>query len=818
MDVQTDLEVSLDFSFGQSSLFGDLKTGQEIQIDQSQSTHSNIDLSSSTDRDITDDDIESTTAPFSRRTKDVKLFNGRTITLIPKVNVAPEEDTTSSSTSIIDMNKLFSRAELKLKVRENERKIRLELEEREIATIRNSSNETEQSCEQNDESRSANTTKEISGMWTDKYRPRSFVQLCSAGNDRQYRLILHWLKKWSSVVYREDLTRNDGVDSLGRPHRKILLVHGPTGIGKTTAVHLLAKQLGYAVQELNASNSMDTLPQADSSEGRWGNVNAALKLKIKNALTSNAITSNGKPSCLVIDEIDSAINSGDIVKVLNDLVASDQRSSRSKERDDSEKKKKNKAKNFVLNRPIICIANDIYNTSSTRMGGSPMEKLRPLCEMVAFKKPVIAKTGRRGGNSLHSVKDHLQMITEKENWGYSSQDITEIVEVCDGDIRACLNHMQFNGAKERGFSNNFSMSSDLLLDKQVSWFTMVDLLFKRDAKLRKEENFLALLDSFMNGTCKSVVSSSNSFDKVVKGCFHRYLDTVHLQDDSLLKPSEFSDWLSYYDQFSNSGGYGLDLHQYSGLVGLKAWSLFSEISPKKLQNPFVDKKLDYETFETGRQNSSLIKRLIDKTPISAKLALGVDEEIYSCFFIPLLAKILSPDISAKAKSKMVEFEKNTVEKVATIIKEFEIRMENERDLETGQVLLQYYPNWDGIVHYDNKFCPVPFVSAVKQNQLKRNLLFPLVTAELERLQMIQRAPKRILEVEKKLEVDEKRRKVKMGNSVDFFKARYDGLNSQLVDMSKPDNEFHMARIWVKYHEGFSSAVRKNIGWEDIWMP
>ena len=137
---------------------------------------------------------------------------------------------------------------------------------------------------------------------------------------------MQWLKKWSPVVFGDDILNTENSDPLGRPYKKILLIHGPTGIGKTTISHILAKHMGYTVQELNAANSMDTLPQASGGGSTaYTNAASALKLKIVNALTSNSIHSQGKPSCLIIDEIDSLANINDVVKVLNDLVQADHR-------------------------------------------------------------------------------------------------------------------------------------------------------------------------------------------------------------------------------------------------------------------------------------------------------------------------------------------------------------------------------------------------------------------------------------------------------------------------------------------------------------
>jgi chromosome transmission fidelity protein 18 len=39
---------------------------------------------------------------------------------------------------------------------------------------------------------------------------------------------------------------------LERPERKIMLVHGHPGLGKTTLAHVIAQTAGYSVIEINA--------------------------------------------------------------------------------------------------------------------------------------------------------------------------------------------------------------------------------------------------------------------------------------------------------------------------------------------------------------------------------------------------------------------------------------------------------------------------------------------------------------------------------------------------------------------------------------
>lgn len=749
------------------------------------------------------------------RGKEVKLFTGEKIRLKPKRRqrhlASIEELGQESSGNLYDMDVLFDRVREQQKDKENRDKL-LSLEKQ-----------------------TRKPKKNESIVWSEKYKPKNFLQICSAGNDKQYRLVSSWLKKWSAIVHGEDFV-GENIDALGRPHKKVLLVHGPLGIGKTAIVHILAKQLGYSVQELNAANSMDTLPQASSATGNaFQNASAALKLKIINALTTNSITSKGRPTCLVIDEIDSSINANEIVKVLNDLCQSDQRTlSRNKQGniENNTNTKKLKKKPFVLNRPIICIANDIYLTSSSRYSGSPMEKLRPLCEMVAFKKPQSTKSGtgsRSSGNALRSVKDHLMKISQFEKLGLDYQQINEIVEVCECDMRACINYLQFNGRKLdptiytlRGEKTNGNK------DTQLTWFAMVDQLFKRDAQLSKDEAFEKLLDLISNGKGKSAVSSSGSLDKVVRGCFNRYLDVVHLQDDSLKKPSQLSDWFSFYDNIKLEN----DANNYSSLVTMKVWSLFSEINPRKHASDTSlipnSRNLDFETMEVMKQNKSTVKRLLEIIPLSAKVSMGFgsseSSESFSCHILPFLDRLLSPELASN-KIKQ-DHEIKSIQKCANLVHSFNLKLESQKDVESGLITLHFSNDWDSIVNFENHLAPINSLARSKLVQNKRHRLFPLIKSEIELMLMASRASKRRIEdgpISKQKEEAEKentkKKRAKPANSVDFFKNKYDGLSSQLQkDNGREKDPNHEAtRIWVKYNEGFSNAVRKNIGWAELWL-
>jgi replication factor C subunit 1 len=88
-----------------------------------------------------------------------------------------------------------------------------------------------------------------SRLWTDKYAPTTISMVC--GNKGQVEKLQNWLRKWHNNAKYD--FKKAGPDGSGV--YRAALIHGPPGIGKTTAAHLVAKLEGYDVVESNASDT-----------------------------------------------------------------------------------------------------------------------------------------------------------------------------------------------------------------------------------------------------------------------------------------------------------------------------------------------------------------------------------------------------------------------------------------------------------------------------------------------------------------------------------------------------------------------------------
>ncbi len=281
-------------------------------------------------------------------------------------------------------------------------------------------------------------------MWTEKYRARKFTDL--VGDERTHRSVLRWLKGWDPIVFPRAVkhkplrSKSQQESSEERPHRKILLLTGPPGLGKTTLAHVCARQAGYEIVEINASDERSR----DVVKGRIRDSVGTENVKGIDTRTMNGkVRKNGRPVCVVVDEVDGVVGGssgggeGGFIKALIDLVILDQKNTNvlgPASQNSTNTKKKKKGDNFRLLRPLILICNDVYHPSLRPLRQSSM------AEIIHIRKP-----------PLNMVVSRMTAIFEKE--GVS----------CDGDgvRRLCEATWGVSSRKEPGSSASGPGEGDL---------------------------------------------------------------------------------------------------------------------------------------------------------------------------------------------------------------------------------------------------------------------------------------------------------------------------------------------------------------------
>jgi replication factor C subunit 1 len=137
-------------------------------------------------------------------------------------------------------------------------------------------------------------------LWTTKYAPTSINMIC--GNKGAVEKIQRWLRNWHNNA--KGNFKKAGPDGSGI--YRAVMIHGPPGIGKTTAAHLLAKMEGFDIVETNAS---DTRSKKLVENGTLGVLDTT-SLQGYFAGEGKKVESEKRNLCLIMDEVDG-MSAGD---------------------------------------------------------------------------------------------------------------------------------------------------------------------------------------------------------------------------------------------------------------------------------------------------------------------------------------------------------------------------------------------------------------------------------------------------------------------------------------------------------------------------
>ncbi|KAG7744675.1 hypothetical protein KL911_005306 [Ogataea haglerorum] len=644
--------------------------------------------------------------------KRIVLSSGKGITLKPRkprhVILGNEKD----QSELINIHKLLSKLEIEEKA-------------------------AEQTTRQKSRSAANDSKPSTYKLWTEKYRPSGFLDL--VGNERTNRQILQWINQWNQVVFGKPCTETN--DFYNRPDKRVLLIHGPPGIGKTSIAHVISKQLGYEAREINASDERAGTTVQD---------------KIKNAMKNNSLT--GSPVCLILDEIDGATEHG-FINILVDLINKDRRDTACLGLDT-----KGNIRRDILKRPIIALCNDVYSPV--------LEKLRPHCETIAFRK-----------SHPRLIKSKLKKISQREALIVDDRVLDAIIESTEGDLRNCINFLQFNSSAT---TLNLESSSK---DTQIGWFVLLDSIFVRSAKISKQEQFQKVFRS---------LSSSSQVERVATGCFNVMLDT----DTDINTLSEMSDWLYFQDALGTkfSSFEAQDLTFYQSAVPMKFYQKFNEISH------LSEKRYNYRTrdcfFDLRKQTAETLQKI--KHLNQADSFKFANREQLVGYELSLLNAILVPDVPFRQIEMVGGGGK--LSRIMELMEAYSLRIDLLKN-EYGNATAQMRP---GIHLFGNL--------SAKQQQILVRLHKELLTKyiqgqEFKTIDRKRKAPR---------DKDQVAKKSNCSSSVEYFKSKYAALTDQLshAKSSKQHSTAVMGqnenRIWVKYHEGFSNAVRREITWEHIF--
>jgi len=205
--------------------------------------------------------------------------------------------------------------------------------------------------------------------WTEKYKPKKFEEI--KGQDEAVSQVKNFISRFAKG-------------------KKAIILHGPTGTGKTSLVYALANETNLEIFELNASDFRDK---------------EKLQTVLKPALQQQSLAKKGK--IILIDELDGIsgyYDKGGVQELIKLIEESE----------------------F----PIIMTANDIWSDK--------LSELRKKIEIIKMKEI-----------NYKIIKESLIEILRKENLFIDNNILTSIAINAKGDLRAAINDLQAISRSEK---------------------------------------------------------------------------------------------------------------------------------------------------------------------------------------------------------------------------------------------------------------------------------------------------------------------------------------------------------------------------------
>ncbi|RIB22281.1 P-loop containing nucleoside triphosphate hydrolase protein [Gigaspora rosea] len=608
-------------------------------------------------------------------------------------------------------------------------------------------------------------------LWVDKYRPKSYKDL--VGDESVNRDVLTWLVQWNYCVFEKGTPHKDNIintqfnDRWDRPEKKILLLTGPPGCGKTTLAHVVATHCGYNIVEINASDD------------RTGQV---IKNKIKDALETRSAVFNKKPNMIIIDEIDGVSSSGDenFVKLLLDLVDGEKQSSRDVNQlmpKGNKTSKKKKAVKKPLLRPIICICNDQYTAA--------LRPLKAYAKIVNFKRMQSNRLAKR-----------LKEICDREKLSADITTLFVLAESAEGDLRNCLTTLQFIKQSSNKVTRELILNTNIgQKDANKSLFTIWEEIFQiRSSKIRSHDSVVARnsennVDRYIS-RLEFLISTNGEYEKLMQGCFENYLKyNFH---DQKFKISQINEWIHFYDQINHRS----NSMQLFGLFAYFPYPIicfhrfFSGVAHPHLEYP----RKDYECYVQQQANENIMSSALNG--IKTKYRLTLNRNIFITEFVSYLLKIVSPELESD-NGLSSNLNKSILSRVADIMLSFNLKYIQK--IEDGKTIYAIEPPIDQLALFSNK------KRAFRSDMTKR-----LIAKEID-IKIESAAGTRSISVQnqKSSSISQSESKSLKGQEkqiLDFF-----GRPKTNMELDKESRQsggnLIKPKVWYRYHEGSSKAVR-----------
>lgn len=339
--------------------------------------------------------------------------------------------------------------------------------------------------------------------WTEKYRPQTLSAV--VGHNKPVEELKAWARSWMH----------------GIPENRAVVLYGRAGIGKTTTAHALAREMGWEVIELNASDqrTADIIEKVAGSASRMG-----------------TLEGSGIKRLIIMDEADNIHGTAD----------------RGGERAITELIKK-------TSQPIILIANELYDMSAG---------LRTACKPVQFNSVM-----------SRSMIPALKRIIETEGIKCGLGVLEKIAENANGDLRSAINDLQAIAQGKTSIQIEDRITGDR--DSKENIFKVLAKIFKgtnireaHDATFNLDEN----PDDLIQWMDENLPLEYTAPNDLAEG--YRYLGRASVFLGRVKRRQNYNMW-RYAGVLMTAGIMVARSHRYGGFVRYQPPSLWRKLGQTK---------------------------------------------------------------------------------------------------------------------------------------------------------------------------------------------------------------------------------------------
>ena len=442
------------------------------------------------DNDMFDDILEDIIMEKEKKDEKPKQEQKNNKEQIKEFNInikAPESKKNINNNINLNNNKKESSMNQNIPQPKIRREIKRELKPPSKNIIQNKTNQNQNQKKESIQKVSYDSTP-VSKLWLDKYYPQTMSDII--GNQPQIRNLEVWLDSWDDCILhghkKEQIKSGKKFAKNENVNARAAIVSGPSGIGKTSSIRVLAKTKGYRIFELNASDKRNK-----------DTINNSVGFLMNNTTLSSVDNSTNSKNIIIMDEIDGMAGNEDKggIKALIDIA------------------KRTKV-------PIIFICNDIYSPK--------LKSLINYCYDIRFFRP-----------EKRQIVFKLIEICKKEKIFIDNKTLNYIVENFNNDIRQIINYLDLCSRSKKYLSDLKSNSENVKKDKSVTVgsFEICKILLNRieTAKL----NFGQKLDLFFV-----------DFDLIPNMIYENYILTEIINNNSPNKTESLSKIIQGLDHMS----------------------------------------------------------------------------------------------------------------------------------------------------------------------------------------------------------------------------------------------------------------------------